>query len=83
MRVVPGRPSSFLCCGRCAHSMARARRQPDARSEILSDPSMDALGRGRCAARAFDTRSRHDAIWWCKAQVEFNGALGYKALRRS
>jgi hypothetical protein len=37
----------------------------------------------RFAARAFDTRSRHDAVWWCKAQVEFNGALGYKALRRS
>src|SRR5262249_20142046 len=49
MRVVQGRPLSFLCCGRCAHSMARARRQPRARSEILSEPSMDALGRGRCA----------------------------------
>jgi hypothetical protein len=24
-----GAPLSFLCCGRCAHSMARARRQPD------------------------------------------------------
>jgi uncharacterized membrane protein len=84
MRVVRGRPLSFLCCGRCAHSMARAQRQPRARSEILSDPRMDAPAGGDALRRAHalhEIAARRGLV--CKAQVEFNGALGYKALRRS
>ena len=60
MRLYRGAPLPFLCCGRCAHSMARVRRQPRARSEILSDASIDARGcRRRCFPRAYALTRAH------------------------
>src|SRR5262245_40446240 len=46
MRGDRRRPWSLLCCDRCAHSMARARRQPDAPSAIFSNARIDSHGRG-------------------------------------
>jgi hypothetical protein len=57
--------------------MARARRQPDARSGMFSNARIDALGRGGrmpFIAR-LATRSRHDAFLIVEAQVEFKRAL--------
>src|SRR5215468_5814356 len=45
MRLYRGAPLSFLCCSRCAHSMARARRQP--RAPLTRDYGVTRPGRAK------------------------------------
>ena len=73
MRVDRGQPLSFLCCARCAHSMARARRQPHARSEMLSDANIiDALGRGDAFSRAHSLTRGHGVTRSGRAKRRWN-----------